>query len=352
MFSFLAKLTERYKIAIILVWIALAAVLSLLAPSLTEVGVTDDSLFLPRDTESIQAQTLLKTRFAAGVYGPPGSALIVVHNPQGLNSDNMASARDLNDWLVSPQAPALVSSINSPFTNPALAASLQSQDNTTLLIVLSLREPSGSTAAAELVEEIRSRTSSLNGNGLILVTGGAGVASDALTSIRKTIDRSTQVTILLVVLLLLVIYRSPVAIFVPLITIGVSYLIARAAAGFIAQTGFPVSTLVDAYLVVTLFGIGTDYCLFLVSRFKEEIGQHDRTLAGSLTLRRIGPVISASAFVLIVALLCLGISHFGMNRTSGLILAIGVAITLTAGLTLTPALIAAFGRRLLWPARL
>jgi putative drug exporter of the RND superfamily len=151
---------------------------------------------------------------------------------------------------------------------------------------------------------------------------------------------------------LLLIYRSPVAIFVPLITIGVSYLTARGIAGYMAASGTNVSSLVDAYLVVTLFGIGTDYCLFMVSRYKEELGLNHHRAAGQRALERIGPVILASATTVIVALLCLGISQFGMNRTSGFVLAIGVAITLLASLSLTPALISLFGQKLLWPAKL
>jgi RND superfamily putative drug exporter len=90
----------------------------------------------------------------------------------------------------------------------------------------------------------------------------------------------------------------------------------------------------------------------MVSLFKEELLVNDRQMAGRMTLQRIGPVILASATTVVVALLCLGISQFGMNRTSGYMLAIGVAITLIAGLTLTPALISLFGEKLLWPSKL
>ena len=233
-----------------------------------------------------------------------------------------------------------------------MSSTFQSADNTTLFFSLSFSVPSSSAAAHEAVDAIRTfAAQNLNGPE-IYVTGSAGVSTDALNSIHQTINKATLVTVLLVVVLLLLIYRSPIAMLVPLVTIGVAYLISRGLTGFIAQAGFSVSTLVDAYLVVTLFGIGTDYCLFMVSRFKEEILRNERAQASAQTLHHIGPVIVASATTVIVALMCLGISRFGMNRTSGMILAMGVAITLLAGLTLTPALIAVFGRRLLWPAHL
>ena len=99
-----------------------------------------------------------------------------------------------------------------------------------------------------------------------------------------------------------------------------------------------------------MFGVGTDYCLFIVSRFREELRQNEWKVARRLALERIGPVIAASALTVIIAFLALGISKFGLNQTTGYALAIGVGVTLLAGLTLVPALIALFGKWLFWPA--
>jgi RND superfamily putative drug exporter len=352
MFAALALFASKYKVLIIIFWIALAGVLTFLAPPLSRVGVTDDTQFLPENTQSTQAQTLLETRFSGASRVSPGSALIVIYDPQGLSQSDEQAARALHDWLLSREAPAAISGVTSVFNTPALSSTLVSQDGTAMLISLSLAEASSSAPARQAVEAIRAHVRELTASPQIYVTGNAGVSTDILTSIQETIDKATLVTIILVMVLLLLIYRSPVAILVPLITIGVSYLISRGITGYIAASGVNVSSLVDAYLVVTLFGIGTDYCLFMVSRFKEELLEHDRRQAGRFALQRIGPVILASAVTVIVALLCLGISQFGMNRTSGYMLAIGVAVTLAAGLTLTPALISLFGEKLLWPAKL
>jgi RND superfamily putative drug exporter len=352
MFAHLAGFTSKYKIPVVIVWIALSVALIIFAPSLSQVGVTDDTQFLPRNTESTQAETLLREKFSAAVDQPAGSALLVVYDPQGLSQADLQEARELCDWLVSKDAPPAVTRVTSIFSSEVLRATLVSRDQTAMLVNIDLSKGSSSAEAREAVKEIRSYIQNQHFSARMYLSGSSGISYDALTSIQQTIDKATLVTIILVIILLLLIYRSPVAIFVPLITIGVSYLVARGIAGYIAASGSNVSSLVDAYLVVTLFGIGTDYCLFMVSRFKEEIVQADRKMAVELSLKRIGPVILASATTVIVALLCLGISRFGMNRTSGFILAIGVAITLLAGLTLAPALISLFGRNLLWPARL
>lgn len=351
MFSSLAEKTAKYKIPIIIVWIVLAGILTLLAPSLSEVGVTDDSQFLPKDTESAVASQLLSEKFAQSQSGTAGSATIVIHNPEKLTSQNTQEARTLADWLNSKSAPEVITGVVSVFASQALSSTLISQDQTTMMLQISLSSASSSATARQAVKDIRAYILSQHFESQIYVSGSAGISNDLLTSIQKTIDRATLVTIILVSVLLLLIYRSPVAIFVPLITIAVSYLVSRGIAGYMAGAGINISSLADAYLVVTLFGIGTDYCLFIVSRFKEELLRHDQAKAGIMAIKQIGPVILASAITVIVALLCLGISRFGMNRTSGFILAIGVAITLLAGLTLTPALISLFGKKLLWPGK-
>jgi putative drug exporter of the RND superfamily len=352
MFLKLAKFTSKYKYFIALFWVVLAVVMIVFAPRLSQVGVTDDSQFLPLNTESRQAANLLKEKFSGYNEKAPGSALVVVYNPEGLSETNMQEASDLNDWLLSAGAPASVSGVVSVFKNESLRSTLVSSDKTVMLLTIDLSTASASAPSREVIDRTREYIQGKNYSSDMYVTGSAGVFTDALESIQKTIDKATLVTILLVVVLLLLIYRSPVAMLVPLVTIGISYLVSRGIAGFIAASGAGVSSLVDAYLVVTLFGIGTDYCLFMVSRFKEEILQNNQKTAVELAMKRIGPVILASATTVIVALLCLGVSRFGMNRTSGYILAIGVAVTLLAGLTLTPALISFFGRNLLWPARL
>jgi RND superfamily putative drug exporter len=352
MFSKLAKFSTKYRVPIIIFWVALTVVLAIFAPSLSKVGVTDDSQFLPKDTESLQAQALLSEKFASGSADPPGSALIVINNEKGLSQADYEDASQLNTWLHSAESSLNITRIISVFDNEALHSTLVSSDQTTMLMSIEMSSSSSSAIARSAIKDMRDHIKGLNSGAAIYLTGNGGVAADVLFSVQQTINNATAVTVILVIILLLIIYRSPVAIFVPLITIGISYLISRSVAGFIADSGTHVSSLVDAYLVVTLFGIGTDYCLFMVSRFKEELFQNDRKIAQELTLKHIGPVILASATTVIIALLCLGISRFGMNRTSGYILAIGAAITLMASLTLAPALISLFGKRLLWPYKL
>jgi len=350
MFAFLARAVSKYRIYVVVFWVVIAAGFAIVAPKLSEVGVTDESQFLPQDTESSYARVLLKEKFPS-VEPAPGTATIVFYQPDGLTEADIQATKEVRDWLASGAAPDTVTGTVSVFDADALRLRLLSADRTTLLMSVSLSVAPLDEGAETAVVAIRDYLQGHSAGMTAYLTGETGFYQDLFQSILQTIDRTTFVTIALVAVLLLIVYRSPVAALLPLITIGCSFLVARGVLGYLAAAGMAVSTLADAYLVVTIFGIGTDYCLFIVSRFREELAFKDRHEAGQFALRQIGPVIAASAATVVVAFLAMGVSRFGMTRTTGLALAIGVAVTLIAGLTLTPALMALFGRLVFWPAR-
>src|SRR4030042_226076 len=130
-----------------------------------------------------------------------------------------------------------------------------------------------------IAQEIRDHLSAVPGGLEVYVSGQVGVYADLFTSLMKSIDLTTLITVILVIVLLIFIYRSPVAALVPLATIGLAFLVARGALGFIGQAGVAIWTQLDVFLIVLVFGIGTDYCLFLVSRFREELGRSARRAA-------------------------------------------------------------------------
>jgi RND superfamily putative drug exporter len=348
MFSVFGRFAQKYKYYIIAAWLILTAFMVAQAPLLSQVGVTDQSQFLPEKTESVYARNLLDQKFG-NASNTSSSGIIVVYNAQGLNDLDMAQAKDLCNWLVSANGPGLISQVVSVFDNEALRSSLVSADNTTMMISIGF-STSVLDTLKPTIQEIRDQFKTYPGTSFYF-TGSVGFLHDLFDSVQRTIDKTTLVSIILVIILLLIIYRSPIAALVPLIAIGMSFLVTRGIIGFLAQAGISFSTVTDAYMVVTIFGVGTDYCLFIISRFREQITHEDHKKGINVTMRRMSPIIIASAITVIIAFLCLSVSRFGMTRTSGLALAIGIAITLLIGLTLVPALMALFGRHLFWPSK-
>lgn len=277
MFAALSTFAYRYKYVILAGWAVLTGILALTAPKLSKVGVTDQSQFLPRDTESTRARDLLNTEFATDAAASSSSALIVVYNENGLAQQDMDRSRSIHDWLVSSSAPKVVSRVSSVFNNEALRSSLVSEDGTTMLMTVGMSVPALDEAAKQAVKEIRAQFDQLPGTTFYL-TGNVGLLYDLFDSVNSAVARTTLVTVILVIILLLLVYRSPVAALVPLIAIGSSFLVARGIIGFLAQAGVGVSTITDAYLVVTIFGVGTDYCLFIVSRFRKSWPRETRRI--------------------------------------------------------------------------
>jgi len=363
MFSRLSNFAARHAIWIVLAWIALALSIALTAPSLSKVGVTEESQFLPHGAESVVARDILRQKFPEGVA--PGSAILVLSNSEGwyqqgeLDPQYSGYIEELTQWLdpQGGQAPEVVrqvvSQVISVTNRPDLKDYLVSPDNTAMLIRLELSVSSFEHKAENAIRAIRQQLANRPQGLEAYATGEAPIATDLLDSVQRTVDRTTVVTIILVVVLLLIIFRSPLAALVPLMTIGLSFLVARGALGFMAEGGVKISNLVEAYLVVIVFGVGTDYCLFIMSRFREELVQDssDRRAALS-TMSRMRPVIAASATTVVIGFMALMISHFGMDKTLGPSIAMGVVITLIAALTLVPALMTLLGRKLFWPGRI
>ncbi len=352
MFTKLAEFTKKYRVIITVVWLAAAVILFLVAPKISKVGVTDESQFLPKDTESAEASNLLSEKFPSTSATSGSNAVIIIHDVNGLSATEMNDAQGIYNWLMSGSAPKEITQVISIYQNAALRSTLISTDQTTMMIVVDFSVSSLSDAAKTDVQQIRNYMSQNYPKLETYLTGETGLFQDMFASIQQTIGRTTIVTVILVAILLLIIYRSPIAIFLPLVAIGCSFAVSSGIIGFLGQAGAKFSTLSEAYLVVIIFGVGTDYCLFIVSRFREELKQKQRDEAQIHATKHISPVIAASALTVIVAFLSLGISRFGMNTTTGYALAIGVAITLIAGLTLVPALMSLFGNILFWPAKI
>ncbi len=133
-------------------------------------------------------------------------------------------------------------------------------------------EPPTQEALAALRERLQTPPA-----GVTAYLSGDGAILDAYsTASMKSMDSVTIITIVLVLAILLIIYRSPVSPFIPLATIGLSYLISRGFIAFLGSGPLTISMYTNVFLIVVLFGAGTDYCLFLISRFREEMADAGR----------------------------------------------------------------------------
>jgi RND superfamily putative drug exporter len=182
------------------------------------------------------------------------------------------------------------------------------------------------------------------------ITGGAGFSADAIEVFEGVNGTLLLAALALVIFLLIVIYRSPMFLFIPLIAVVFAEILSRSIGYGVSQLGVAVNGQSSSIMSVLVLGAGTDYALLLVARYREELhNSADKYRAMRTALESAGPAIFASAATVIAALLCLMIAK--VNGTSGLgpIAAIGIACAALSMLTLLPALLTIFGRRAFWP---
>src|SRR6202034_659905 len=208
----------------------------------------------------------------------------------------------------------------------------------------------GASAAATALRNI----ARAHANGLAThITGPLGSAADSASSFKGIDGTLLAGTLVVVIVLLLITYRSPVLWLLPVMSAGIALISASALIYLLAaHAGLTVNAQSAGILYVLVFGAGTDYALLLTARYREELRRHeDRHEAMALAMRRAGPAIIASAGTVILGLLTLSFAELNSTKSLGPVLAIGVAVALLSMMTLLPALLLIFGRRIFWPVK-
>jgi RND superfamily putative drug exporter len=184
----------------------------------------------------------------------------------------------------------------------------------------------------------------------VRVTGPGGGLSDFVKVFAQIDGTLLFVTLGVVIVMLLLTYRSPFLWFVPLFSAGSAYMLSQGVVYLLAKAGLTVSGQSAGILAVLVFGAGTDYALLLVARYREELHRHeDKHEAMALALHRAGPAVLASGATVTIGLLCLLVAELNSTRGLGPVGAAGIVCALAAMTTLLPALLTALPRAVFWP---
>jgi putative drug exporter of the RND superfamily len=233
----------------------------------------------------------------------------------------------------------------APFVGP-----LCSQDGKAAIVTAYLKGEGEGDRILDPIEFWRDTVSDPGGGLEVKITGGAGYAADAIEVFESINGTLLLAAVSLVIFLLILIYRSPIFLFIPLAAIMFAEVLARSIGYGLSELGVTINGQSSAIMSIMVLGAGTDYALLIVARYREELHHsEDRHEAMRAAMASAGPAVFASAATVIAALLCLSIAK--VNGTSGMgpIVAMGVACACLSMLTLLPALLTIFGRRAFWP---
>ena len=347
-FSWFAERVVKYRWFVISFWVAIAAILLISAPPLSSLTSYELQKFLPANADSLRATRLLEKYFPDE---RAESAVVIVLTGKKERVKEIAETyfNSLSEWLKGPLGPKNVINILSAYERPELADRFRSKNGEAEFILVNLDDGFVTPETLITVEQIYSRLNPPPGVELKL-TGDAVLGRDYNTAIQVSIDRSTVITIILVVLLLLFIYRSPVTPLISLFPVGIAFVVSLSLLSLIALSGVQLPDTLNIFLVVLIFGAGTDYCVFLIGRFKEEfVKTGDPKIAAINATIYVGEAITSSAATIIVGLSTMALAKYGAISTVGPSLAFSIFITLIAAMTLVPSILSIVGKWALWP---
>ncbi|MGZ8649448.1 MAG: MMPL family transporter [Solirubrobacteraceae bacterium] len=297
----------------------------------------ESTSFLPGDAESTKALAITEE-----LQGGEQAAPVVVYRREGglTEADQQKIAADrakLNEAMEKyPQV--------DPFGEPQL-----SPEGDAALLIGNITGDGESDTILDPVDDMRELVSDPGGGLEVKVTGPAGFAADAIKVFESINGTLLLAAVGIVFVLLILIYRSPLFFWIPLIAVGFAELATRAVGYGLTELGVTVNGQSSSILSVLVLGAGTDYALLLVSRYREELRKHeDKHEAIALAMRTAGPAIVASGSTVIAALLCLTLAKVEGTAGLGPIGALGIAIAMISMLTILPAMLAITGRRAFW----
>ncbi|MFI5924919.1 MMPL family transporter [Micromonospora sp. NPDC051543] len=324
-------------VVVVLAWLVIGAVAGPYAGRLGEVSTNDNAAFLPTDAEATRAQDL-----AGGfVDRQTTPALVVYERSSGItDADRQRVAADAARFA---RVPGVVTPLSPP---------IPSEDGQALQVVVPVDDAEGEQIGA-VVRQVRDIAGGDRDGLTVDVAGPAGLLADLIEVFSAIDGPLLLVTLVVVLVILLIVYRSPVLWVFPLLAAGMSYALAAVFVYLLADADvLKLNGQAQGILTVLVFGAGTDYALLLIARYREELHRHERPWSAMRAAwRGAAPAIIASGGTVIVSLLCLLLSSLNSNRALGPVAAIGIAATLLVMLTFLPALLVLGGRWAFWPRR-
>lgn len=338
--------------ATLFIWILLIGVVSFIWPQVNE-EETSDTQLLPEDTMSVEASSISNAEFSDGSGTP---LLLVWHRETGLEESDFETIQELYQTLSDEpldkqksvpafhEAPLIALTDSASEDEAALTTPIFFDDASTAELQASLDDLAGiieGKFGSEVLE------SELDESGLhVRFSGPVGIQTDAVSLFSNADITLLIATVLIVFTLLILLYRSPILALVPLVAVGMAFLLISPLLGFLADKGLIV---IDgqaiSIMTVLLFGAGTDYSIFLISRYRDELRhEENKYVALKKVMGGTGSAIMISSLTTVLGLLSLALAHYESFERFAVPFSLSIFIMGIAALTILPAILAILGR--------
>lgn len=338
------KVILKCKWFVIVAWVALLVGLAITSPDMGKLIREKGQITLPDYASSSMATEILKE------HEPESDtdtflSILVLHDEEGIDEEEATSI--IND-LKDSKDELGITSITSFLDGEEVKNQTLSEDGKTSMILI--ESGLGDREVSEVKDDLNKHLDSTDMEHYL--TGDMFINEDLIVSAENGVKKSEALTIIFIFTVLIIVFRSVVTPLIPLITVGMAYISSYAIVGFLVDNfNFPLSSFTQQFIMAILFGIGTDYCILLFSRFKEEIPQSETIDEAIIkTYKTAGTTVFYSAIAVLIGFAAIGFSDFSVYKSSTGV-AIGVAMLILALLTIIPVLMSLLGQKLFWPSK-
>uniref|UniRef100_UPI0030C8A605 MMPL family transporter n=1 Tax=Lactobacillus delbrueckii TaxID=1584 RepID=UPI0030C8A605 len=326
----------------------LILVISLVAlPNVDSLTRAHSEISLPSNVES-EAAKLIKNEWGNKKKNTYEVAVVFNKKSGKLTETDQGNIEASIDRLTSNQKKYGIKDYLAPQNNIATKKLLKSKDGTTWVMQMNIAKSHGS--ISQVYDEINKvvKTSGVR----TYVTGADVLNNDFTSSIQEGIKKTELITVVFIFIVLIIVFRSPVVPLVSLLTVGVSFLVSFSiVANLVNQVNFPFSNFTQVFMVIVLFGIGTDYNILLYNHFKEYLGNGLGVAEATKdSIKKAGRTILYSGSSILIGFSALGLANFSVYRSASGV-AVGVLVLLIVLLTLNPFFMATLGKKMFWPSK-
>jgi putative drug exporter of the RND superfamily len=334
----------KYRWILLAVWIVVTVLFVLNQPNISSILGGKGEATLQKDSPSLVASEMLDQMDTS-----EGDSLILVFYDENKISDKgMNSIKEGIADLNTNGNDLGITKIIDPFGTPEAKDQLISADNTTVMVQVTYQQ--GERDRSQVIESFTDAVK--NVSVVHYITGETAIGNDYMETVNHGVEKSAVITVIFILLVLILMFRSVVTPLVSLFAVGVSYFCSMGVIGILNKTfNFSITNFTQMFVILVLFGIGTDYHILLLNRFKEELSNGlsvDDAVVKSL--KTAGKTILFSGLTVFIGFLSLSFVQFPIYRSANAV-AIGIAILIIELLTLTPVFMKLLGPKLFWPSK-
>ena len=331
----------------LIAWVLILIISIFALPNIKELTNAHSDITLPSNVQSNVAQSI-KNNWGAKKKNTYEVALVFNKKHGKLTEADKAAINNTLDKFTNDKHKYGIKDSLLPDSNIATRKKLQSKDDTTWVAQFDIAKSHGT------IEEVYNQMNrDAKTRGLrTYVTGADILQHDFSASIQQGIKKTEAITVVFIFIVLVIVFKSPIVPLISLLTVGVSFLTSFSiVTNLVEHANFPFSNFTQVFMVIVLFGIGTDYNILLYDKFKENLGKGmDKYKALHDALFKAGKTILYSGSSILIGFTALSLAKFSVYQ-SAVGVAVGVAVLLVVLLTLNPFFMAVLGKKMFWPVK-